>query len=563
VQLLSVLRHITRYGIGIIVISSLLISGCGGGGGESPPVAPSVEWVKVENVSTYPSSAVLSGTAWISKNWVGLHCYGIGCLFDTSTDNYPGVDVTYANLTTGAIGKATSYYGGGTSWEHEWVATVPIASGKNTIQISAYDPSNEGGSITVDATGGVVSVLATVPAAGETGIPADSIISAKINSDIDPHSITSSSFVVIGPSGPLVGSLAVDGSKVEFTPSFNLVCNTTYSATLKAAIKDVGGYSLPSDYTWTFMTGCSLHRALHGVWGISSFNVFAVGDLGTIMHYNGGSWTIMDAGTSSNLYGVWGGSASDVFVVGDGGTILHYNGSSWTSMNSGTSANLHGIWGSGGSNVFVAGDSSGINSTILYYNGSYWTNVIYPGYYDHLNGIWGGSPNDIFFVGDYADSTTYRGVTLRSYAGIWNVLPFPYITSSIPKGIWGSSSTNVFTVGNGAIEHYNGGTWTSMPLPAASYIVCSYDNLGQQTCNDQPVSKYFGVWGNSGTNVFAVGESGAILHYDGNAWTINRAPSYGSANLSGIWGSSSSDIFVVGDSGTILHYNGSAWTVLP
>jgi hypothetical protein len=42
-------------------------------------------------------------------------------------------------------------------------------------------------------------------------------------------------------------------------------------------------------------------------------------------------WSAMDSGTTEDLYGVWGSSASDVFAVGWNGTILHYDGSTWTS----------------------------------------------------------------------------------------------------------------------------------------------------------------------------------------------------------------------------------------
>jgi len=47
-------------------------------------------------------------------------------------------------------------------------------------------------------------------------------------------------------------------------------------------------------------------------------------------------WIEMDSGTSEYLLGVWADSASDVFAVGDHGTIIHYDGSKWTSMESGT-----------------------------------------------------------------------------------------------------------------------------------------------------------------------------------------------------------------------------------
>ena len=67
-----------------------------------------------------------------------------------------------------------------------------------------------------------------------------------------------------------------------------------------------------------------------------------------------------------------------------------------------------------------------------------------------------------------------------------------------------------------------------------------------------------GIWGSSGSDVFAVGSNGTILHYDGNAWS---PMSSGTTDvLKGVWGSSGSDVFAVGSNGTILHYDGNTWS---
>ena len=90
----------------------------------------------------------------------------------------------------------------------------------------------------------------------------------------------------------------------------------------------------------------SSQSPLFSVWGFSSSNVFAVGDQGTILHYNGKVWSNMTSGTTNDLLGIWGSSSSNVFAVGDQGTILHYNGKGWSNMTSGTTNDLLGIWGS-------------------------------------------------------------------------------------------------------------------------------------------------------------------------------------------------------------------------
>ncbi|MBI5480726.1 MAG: hypothetical protein HY906_17845, partial [Deltaproteobacteria bacterium] len=105
---------------------------------------------------------------------------------------------------------------------------------------------------------------------------------------------------------------------------------------------------------------------LSGVWGSSATDVFAVGEWGTILHYNGSAWSPMASGTTRWLYGVWGSSATDVFAVGSGGTILHYNGSAWSPMTSGTTQNLWGVWGSSATDVFAVGSAG----TILQLSGA-------------------------------------------------------------------------------------------------------------------------------------------------------------------------------------------------
>lgn len=50
-----------------------------------------------------------------------------------------------------------------------------------------------------------------------------------------------------------------------------------------------------------------------------------------------------------------------------------------------------------------------------------------------------------------------------------------------------------------------------------------------------------------------------------SAPTVSWSPmtSVGSASLSGIWGASASNVFAVGDSGRILHFDGTAWDTMP
>ena len=86
---------------------------------------------------------------------------------------------------------------------------------------------------------------------------------------------------------------------------------------------------------------------MNSIWGSGASDIFAVGDFGTILHYDGSSWTYQDSATDQHLWGVWGSSGSEVFAVGHKGTIVRYDGSSWRAEASGTTEGLQAVWGAG------------------------------------------------------------------------------------------------------------------------------------------------------------------------------------------------------------------------
>jgi photosystem II stability/assembly factor-like uncharacterized protein len=68
---------------------------------------------------------------------------------------------------------------------------------------------------------------------------------------------------------------------------------------------------------------------LTDVWGRSPTSVWAVGEGGTILSYNGDRWQPSDASISTRLNAVWGWSAGQrefVFAVGNSGVILRHGG---------------------------------------------------------------------------------------------------------------------------------------------------------------------------------------------------------------------------------------------
>ena len=282
-----------------------------------------------------------------------------------------------------------------------------------------------------------------------------------------------------------------------------------------AAISPDGWGTQTSDTTWT----------LYGVWGTASADVFAVGENGTILHYDGASWNSMDSGVSVALFDVWGCSSTDVFVVGQNGVICHYDGTGWSEMSSGTSKHLKGVWGTATDNVYAVGNSG----TILNYNGTSWDNVT-SNTSTHLNGIWGSCSTDVFAVG----ATGINGLIMHYDGATWS--PSPATGHPDFLAIWGAASDNVFVVGGqGTILRYDGASWNAMTTPVASVLN--------------------GVWGVSPTDVFAVGAAGRVLHYDGNVGNVWSLMDSGvSDDICSVWGLSSLNVFATGQNGAILHY---------
>jgi hypothetical protein len=93
------------------------------------------------------------------------------------------------------------------------------------------------------------------PANGVGWVPPNSTISASFSEPVDPQSLTTASFIVSSPSGPIPGDVKTNGSNVTFTPSINLPEQTTFTVTITKAVDDLSGNALASDYTWIFSTG--------------------------------------------------------------------------------------------------------------------------------------------------------------------------------------------------------------------------------------------------------------------------------------------------------------------
>lgn len=138
-------------------------------------------------------------------------------------------------------------------------------------------------------------------------------------------------------------------------------------------------------------------------------------------------------------------------------------------------------------------------------------------------------------------------MSILHYDGLtWSAsVPAGSLTQSDFYGVWGTSATDVWAVGSlGILAHYDGKTWT----------------LSMQSGMLTP-NTLRGVWGSAADNYWAVGNGGVILKWDGSTWAPGPGNgTYPGNTLYGIWGASASEIYIAGSSGLVLSHNGTAVT---
>ncbi len=345
---------------------------------------------------------------------------------------------------------------------------------------------------------------------------------------------------------------------------------------------------------------------IRGIWATSATDIWAVGDFGTLLHYNGTAWQVLDSPSNDNLRAVWASSASDIFVVGDGGRILRSTGGSFQSTNSPTTQPLNGVWGNSATDEVWAVGNGGV---LLKYDraGGAWSSVTSPTT-NQLNAIWGTAKNRVYVA-------AHGGTVLRYDGTSWGLEMNTGVSANL-LGIGGDASKVVAVGQSGTLITSTAiNTWTSPPSGTTNDLQVAWGKAGTywaagtggvrlrdsgggfaMVTGDGESGSFYAlggtdaadlwaggdgglltnyktswtakpanvrqliraVYGFNSKNVWAIGAAGLILHYDGTTWT--QVTSGTTQDLNGIWGASANDMWIVGNNRTILRYDGKVWT---
>lgn len=263
----------------------------------------------------------------------------------------------------------------------------------------------------------------------------------------------------------------------------------------------------------------SRDTSLNAVFAVASDEVYAVGDGGVALRYDGFAWASVQTGTQQNLNGVWGSGPGDVRFVGDFGAIVKYLGGREVSP---MTTSLRAIWGTAKDDIWAVGESG----TVLHYDGMSWQ-VEGVDIGAQLEAVWGTAPNDVWAAG--------QGGALVHFDGSrWTVESSMTTTDLFAVG---GTGEGLFLGGlNGSLLRRQGTTWQQVP------------SSGTRTIH--------GLYG--GDQLYAASEAGTVLA--GGSGGL-KAAALQSPPLYSITGDSDGAIWAVGALGTIVRGEGESYVI--
>ncbi len=162
----------------------------------------------------------------------------------------------------------------------------------------------------------------------------------------------------------------------------------------------------------------------------------------------------------------WGISSNDMFFVGNGGSIYHYDGMKFDTMKSNTTQNIGYIWGTDDNNIWACNTNIMTGEqNLLHYNGSQWTSDPFANSADALfsglYSVWtidSAGHQDVVASGNYVFRKTDNN-PWRKDVYVPNKLPDSLSYASL-FGLCGNSANDMWAGSwNGWAGHWNGKTW--------------------------------------------------------------------------------------------------------
>lgn len=173
----------------------------------------------------------------------------------------------------------------------------------------------------------------------------------------------------------------------------------------------------------------------------------------------------------------------------------------WQLVSSRLPEALLSIGGSSAKDVWAVGADAGAGPIALHYDGTRWTRVTT------------GSHGALWWTQTFPDGTIFmageQATILRSTdEATFTRMRTPGLAGYTVFGLWGANPSDVYAVGsvsgrNGFIWHFDGTTWSDVPVTASVPLTAGCDAPG-----------FFKVWGDGAGHIYVVGSSGVFMRRD-------------------------------------------------
>jgi hypothetical protein len=359
---------------------------------------------------------------------------------------------------------------------------------------------------------------------------------------------------------------------------------------------------------------------LKDVWASSPTDVFAVGSWGEMLHFDGEAWDLMLPGYSYDFERVWGSGPGDVYVLGrdthgSGRGVVHFDGSAWRPVELEGSAWWYGsVWGSGRDDVYIGGPAN----TLQHFDGVEWK-IVDPGNSQAIVDISGSGPEDVYLLDSQASVYHFDGsewdavevgvdfgaeaprqIEVQSAESVliggrrsafydgsaWRAVDEIYDASFTMEDMCAAGTQEYLAVGGTKVLYFE-----TLPTPAWHLAAAQEEGIFRHTrflgvwsqyladglyavddwggvwragptgleCLNQSLESVNGIGGTSEEDVYAVGDHGSVMHFDGEGWS--RVSGFANVELTAVWAWSENNVLLTTASTDAYRFDGVRWEV--
>lgn len=294
-------------------------------------------------------------------------------------------------------------------------------------------------------------------------------------------------------------------------------------------------------------------QRLNRLWGSGPQDVWAVGEGGLLLRYDGQRWSRIPSDTKESLVAIAGRGRGDAWAVGREGTLLRLSGDRWSRWSPGHDAGVP---------VRPPQQAGELRDLTVLPNGEAWAV--------------GGSDrtgDDARFDDDDHTSTCIVG---RFDGRSW-LFDTDHACSPLLQ-VWGRNPGDVWARGGADIVHWDGKTLTKNPRSQPPPLVGRHGladgwrlqidwgsgtpgTLLHATHTPRPeqAPRARDFWAFGAEDVWAIGADGELTHFDGRTWQAGEVP----LRIKSVAARGGDDVWAAAEPATLLHHDGRVWSASP